>query len=508
MPSKKTLLFAGLLLLLAGTYSTSFSLSKSKYHQKWKNIEAAKQYDKCNTLYKQAIKEHPNEAWFYIFLGHCKKMQNKSKEALPFYEQALKLNSTNKRIIENVYYGYTAYAEYLMYTLHQHKTALRWFKKAIAIDEKNAWGYNMVGNTYRNVQQYDTSYSYYAKSYELNAKLMEHKGFLANFRAGVRDGMSQPTSTIKVKWAKLSLQAFTDDRELTMTALSVLVFADKGSGKNKNRFNIEKVISKLMKNNKEPNLQLFSSGLIKLKKGKDQQAFEDFNRVSNALNDYQVDRSIAEIYKFKMQKFDYYTMMKSKYLDKQLIFSKREVQRYFDKHPFQLKEALLPPLKGEFCSSQTEGGRSYHNGIYGHYSYDLLSCGNNSTGTAIYAVANGKVIEVQNSHADHPLGAKVDLGSKANIIRIQHENYISVYAHNKKHSARVKVGQKVKAGHKIAEIGNSGKSTAPHLHFQITNADYILLPTIFQKLKGRAKSETGPLKPMKKLLPEHRFYHD
>ena len=49
-----------------------------------------------------------------------------------------------------------------------------------------------------------------------------------------------------------------------------------------------------------------------------------------------------------------------------------------------------------------------------------------------------------------------------------------------------------------------------HYHNSITflmNENYISLPTTFQKLKGRPASETGPLKPMKRLLPNHRFQH-
>jgi hypothetical protein len=43
----------------------------------------------------------------------------------------------------------------------------------------------------------------------------------------------------------------------------------------------------------------------------------------------------------------------------------------------------------------------------------------------------------------------------------------ALYAHLRRHSVRVTVGQRVTAGEQLAECGNSGNSTEPHLHFQL-----------------------------------------
>ncbi|WIF94852.1 M23 family metallopeptidase [Caminicella sporogenes] len=57
-------------------------------------------------------------------------------------------------------------------------------------------------------------------------------------------------------------------------------------------------------------------------------------------------------------------------------------------------------------------------------------------------------------------------GSYGNVIVISHGyGYKSVYAHNKINL--VKVGEKVKKGQVIAKLGNTGRSTGPHLHFEI-----------------------------------------
>lgn len=85
-----------------------------------------------------------------------------------------------------------------------------------------------------------------------------------------------------------------------------------------------------------------------------------------------------------------------------------------------------------------------------HYGIDIA----NNIGTPIVAVADGVVIE-----AGYASGFGL-------WVRIQHDNgYISVYGHINSYS--VTEGQRVEAGDVIAQMGNRGYSTGPHLHFEI-----------------------------------------
>lgn len=76
------------------------------------------------------------------------------------------------------------------------------------------------------------------------------------------------------------------------------------------------------------------------------------------------------------------------------------------------------------------------------------------TGTPAVAVASGTVIYS---------GVQ---GSYGNTVMIRHDNgLVSLYAHNS--SLVVKVGDKVKKGQVVTKIGTTGRSTGPHLHFEI-----------------------------------------
>jgi hypothetical protein len=56
------------------------------------------------------------------------------------------------------------------------------------------------------------------------------------------------------------------------------------------------------------------------------------------------------------------------------------------------------------------------------------------------------------------------------ILDLGHERF-ALYAHLQPGSVRVKLGDSVKAEQVLARLGNSGNSDAPHLHFQLTDAN-------------------------------------
>ncbi len=77
-----------------------------------------------------------------------------------------------------------------------------------------------------------------------------------------------------------------------------------------------------------------------------------------------------------------------------------------------------------------------------------------SPGTPIYAAAGGIVV-TQEFHPEY-----------GNMIEIDHgNNLITRYGHSSR--VFVKKGDLIKRGQKIAEVGTTGRSTGPHLHFEV-----------------------------------------
>ena len=88
-------------------------------------------------------------------------------------------------------------------------------------------------------------------------------------------------------------------------------------------------------------------------------------------------------------------------------------------------------------------------------------------GTKIYCTGDGVVEKVVVSNSGY-----------GNYVIVNHGyGYKTRYAHLKK--ALVKKGQKVSRGQNIALMGNTGKSTAPHLHYEVIKNDKPINPVNF-----------------------------
>ena len=88
-------------------------------------------------------------------------------------------------------------------------------------------------------------------------------------------------------------------------------------------------------------------------------------------------------------------------------------------------------------------------------------------GTPVLAARAGRVMQVQDAFSDNGQDPLRDR-SRANFIRILHEDgSMAVYAHLQANGVMVRSGQRVEAGQRIGQSGNTGYSTAPHLHFVV-----------------------------------------
>lgn len=105
------------------------------------------------------------------------------------------------------------------------------------------------------------------------------------------------------------------------------------------------------------------------------------------------------------------------------------------------------------------GKQSHH----GEYAIDFLM----KEGAIVSASADGLVVKVVDAHAFG--GKAASFAPFGNEVVIYHKacNCFSRYVHLKKKSSKVKVGDTVSVGQAIAESGNTGYSTGPHLHFEV-----------------------------------------
>jgi murein DD-endopeptidase MepM/ murein hydrolase activator NlpD len=94
-----------------------------------------------------------------------------------------------------------------------------------------------------------------------------------------------------------------------------------------------------------------------------------------------------------------------------------------------------------------------------------------SYGQPLIAAAAGTVVEARDDFADQPPPDNptpppfVDLPGNHVTLRVGPGIYL-LYAHMRPGSVRVRVGERVRRGQVLGELGNSGNSATPHLHLQ------------------------------------------
>lgn len=89
------------------------------------------------------------------------------------------------------------------------------------------------------------------------------------------------------------------------------------------------------------------------------------------------------------------------------------------------------------------------------------------TNTPIYATGVGKVVRVQRLRSGYGHHVVVDHGF----------GYKTLYAHMNR--IKVRKGQKVKRGQELGTVGNTGTSTAPHLHYEVHKNNSKINPANF-----------------------------
>jgi murein DD-endopeptidase MepM/ murein hydrolase activator NlpD len=158
-------------------------------------------------------------------------------------------------------------------------------------------------------------------------------------------------------------------------------------------------------------------------------------------------------------------------------FDKENIEGHYDKNGKSVQKALMKtPINGARLSSSygmrkhpIDGFNKMHRGT------DFAA----PKGTPIMASGNGII-------------KKADwCGGGGNCVKIRHNStYETIYAHLSKFARGIKKGVRVKQGQTIGYVGSTGKSTGPHLHYEVVvngkkvNSQKLKLPS-GKVLKGK-----------------------
>ena len=149
---------------------------------------------------------------------------------------------------------------------------------------------------------------------------------------------------------------------------------------------------------------------------------------------------------------------------------------------------LALPLKGTwhvYWGGDTKALNQHHGVPCQHFAFDFLVTddkgktfrgeGNANEdyyafGRLILAPADGVVTDVIRGVRDNTPSSMNPYSALGNAVFIQHGKHeVSVLAHLKQGSIKVKVGDKVTRGQELGLCGNSGNSSEPHLHYHLQN---------------------------------------
>ncbi len=140
--------------------------------------------------------------------------------------------------------------------------------------------------------------------------------------------------------------------------------------------------------------------------------------------------------------------------------------------------------------SQGFNGGHSHDDAQNRFAIDLAA----PSGTPVRAARDGVVMQVIDRFTKG--GLDPALLDRSNLIRILHsDGSMAIYAHLHPQSAQVRLGESVRAGQTIAQVGSTGYSSGPHLHFAVQiNVGMKLVSVRFQMDRVSEKLDAASLR--------------
>ena len=160
-------------------------------------------------------------------------------------------------------------------------------------------------------------------------------------------------------------------------------------------------------------------------------------------------------------------------------FDKKGSEGHYDNNGKSVKKALMKtPINGARLSS-----------AYGMRKHPIDGYNKMHRGTDFAAPAGTPIM----ASGDGIIKRARWCGGGGNCIKIKHNStYETIYAHLKNFARGIKEGKRVKQGQIIGYVGSTGKSTGPHLHYEVVhngkkiNSQKLKLPS-GKTLKGKER---------------------
>lgn len=149
-----------------------------------------------------------------------------------------------------------------------------------------------------------------------------------------------------------------------------------------------------------------------------------------------------------------------------------------------------------------DGSKGWQDHRCGYLSYDkhkgtdirLRSGDQMLRGVDVVAAANGRVVRTRRGMPDISYKAVgrdvIDRRGLGNVVILDHGGgWQTIYAHLKRHSIRVAKDQQIKKGQVLGQVGMSGLTQNPHLHFAVLHRKAVMNP--FTGTSATEKCSTG-----------------
>ncbi|MBN1531320.1 MAG: tetratricopeptide repeat protein [Spirochaetes bacterium] len=501
---------AGMRAKFPGNNDVANSYRWSLHELGWQRF-GERQYPEATELFKKAYDLDPGEEWSINGYGSCLREAGRAQEAIPILEEGMKRYGSNKWIKSNLVEAYVRSSEDVKKS--DPARAEEYLHRAIALDPEHESALLFYGIHLRSKKDYAGALELFRKGiaryrnnkwFPINIKYMNYDRGRSLIDGGDLEGAIAVFSEATREYPdELYFPYYLGDCQLkkgNIAAASAAILSFAGIG---GRTAME---PKDEANFRTSLYHLSSSVLTKMAgTGRFNDGFAFLDRIQNAFKERCLSMSLRG-------SFTYHAGRRKEGLS----LVNGAYNAFIKDHPeYRIPVVVRPPVKGVFTVWGNDRTDAITHAGMNKYCFDFLGStrdgeitrhaisghGKNEDyigfGMPLYSPVDGTVVSVVDDIRDlEPAGSyRLVDGNYVTIQDSAKRNHALV--HNRYRSARVKVGDTVRAGDIVAEMGNTGMTTVPHLHYGVYSEDWLVsIPVQFTEytvIKGATpgKVRTG-----------------